>query len=414
VSAVDVYGGAYHEIVRDQGVRQLMGSGLRGAAVLASLGVSTRLVTRVEEQAWEEATAICAAHGVEPTLAGRQGPVTFDYATSLAEPVVRAPFPADVRGGAEAMRPEGEPSPAAVLFGMVEGPVEIAAERLVVDPQHASLDETGFDRATVDRAALVANSHEIGRLSGRRDVHDAATWMIGAGFETVVVKCGALGALVVEGGGVATWIAPHVTEHVASLGTGDVFTAAFARVWTSGGSPVQAATTAAAATAWYAVTGVPDVADASTGTAPPASSPGNWGGLARPKVYLAAPFFAAGQIWFVETARRGLTDIGADVFSPLHDVAQGGSSVAIATADLAGLRSCDAVLALLDGADPGTEFECGYATALGIPVVGVVQKAHDDELLMVRGSGTAVFRDLATGAYNAVWAGLNRQEFPDG
>src|SRR5207245_10190800 len=38
-----------------------------------------------------------------------------------------------------------------------------------------------------------------------------------------------------------------------------------------------------------------------------------------------------------------------------------------------GVRSADAVVAILDGADPdsGTSFECGVAFALGIPIVAV-------------------------------------------
>jgi nucleoside 2-deoxyribosyltransferase len=46
---------------------------------------------------------------------------------------------------------------------------------------------------------------------------------------------------------------------------------------------------------------------------------------------------------------------------------------AIFQVDVDGVRSADAVVAILDGADPdsGTSFECGLAYALGLPIVAV-------------------------------------------
>jgi nucleoside 2-deoxyribosyltransferase len=120
-----------------------------------------------------------------------------------------------------------------------------------------------------------------------------------------------------------------------------------------------------------------------------------------PKIYLAAPFFDVGQRWLVEVVRSALMDLGAEVFSPLHDV---GYSVPDAAAhDLAGLATCDSVLALLDGSDPGTVFECGWATDHGIPVTGFCQRGDPEALSMIRGSGANVRDDLSSAVYAAIW-----------
>jgi nucleoside 2-deoxyribosyltransferase len=85
-------------------------------------------------------------------------------------------------------------------------------------------------------------------------------------------------------------------------------------------------------------------------------------------VYLAGPFFSLAERWLVETSRAVLAGLGASVFSPLHDVGVGGDEVA--APDLDGLRRADAVFALLDGWDPGTVYEVGWAHREDLPVVG--------------------------------------------
>jgi nucleoside 2-deoxyribosyltransferase len=120
-------------------------------------------------------------------------------------------------------------------------------------------------------------------------------------------------------------------------------------------------------------------------------------------IYLAGPFFDLGQRWMVEEIYRTLVDLGAGVFSPLHEVGTGLSADAIAEADLRGLRGCSKVLALLDGGDPGTLFEVGYARALGIPVVALAERMEGENLTMIAGSGCEVTHDLATAIYHVMW-----------
>jgi nucleoside 2-deoxyribosyltransferase len=92
-------------------------------------------------------------------------------------------------------------------------------------------------------------------------------------------------------------------------------------------------------------------------------------------LYLAGPLFTqAERAWNLRLAAL-LTQAGHSVFLPQTEVQ------AIATldadtifrVDVDGVRSADAIVAILDGADPdsGASFECGVAFALGIPIVAV-------------------------------------------
>jgi len=96
-------------------------------------------------------------------------------------------------------------------------------------------------------------------------------------------------------------------------------------------------------------------------------------------IYLAGPLFThAERMWNAELAQR-LRDRGYRVILPQEADAQvlsgAGQSVARALFEksVTGLEQCDAVVAFLDGPDPdsGTAWECGYATKLRRPVIGV-------------------------------------------
>ena len=120
------------------------------------------------------------------------------------------------------------------------------------------------------------------------------------------------------------------------------------------------------------------------------------------EVYLASPFFTVGQRWLVDEARRGLADLGLKVFSPLHEIGPGPAHV-VAPADIAALKKCDIVFAILDGLDSGTIFEVGYARALKKPVYALAQNVSTEDLKMIEGSGCRVYHDLVTALHHAAW-----------
>ncbi len=90
-------------------------------------------------------------------------------------------------------------------------------------------------------------------------------------------------------------------------------------------------------------------------------------------LYLAGPLFTqAERSWNLKLAGL-LTAAGHSVFLPQAEVQAFEilEAEAIFRLDVDGVRSADAVVAILDGADPdsGTSFECGLAFALGLPIV---------------------------------------------
>ncbi len=91
------------------------------------------------------------------------------------------------------------------------------------------------------------------------------------------------------------------------------------------------------------------------------------------RVYFAGPLFTqAERDWNRRIASR-LGALGHDVFLPQDEVHNLASlrADAVFALDVGGVRSADAMVAVLDGADAdsGTSFECGLAYALGIPIV---------------------------------------------
>ena len=125
--------------------------------------------------------------------------------------------------------------------------------------------------------------------------------------------------------------------------------------------------------------------------------------VGRGRIYLAGPFFDLGQRWLVEEVRTLLRSMGAEVFSPVHEVGPGPAST-IAPEDIRGLEQSQVVFAILNGLDSGTIFEIGYAVKHGLPVVALAQNAKDEDLKMIAGTGCYVTDDFATAIYQAIWA----------
>lgn len=96
------------------------------------------------------------------------------------------------------------------------------------------------------------------------------------------------------------------------------------------------------------------------------------------KVYLAGPdVFAPNAI---EIAEKHKTLCVAHGFEPLHPVdGIEQTAIGIYTANINLIKSADAVIANLAAfrgaeTDSGTAFEIGYATALGLPVIGYLSE----------------------------------------
>ena len=128
------------------------------------------------------------------------------------------------------------------------------------------------------------------------------------------------------------------------------------------------------------------------------------------RIYQAGPLFTAAEIcWHKEFSRR-LAAAGhavlwpGDFFTQREIDAWGDDAPRkIMEKDSAAVDACDAVVALLDGAqvDDGTAWEIGYAYARGKPVVGIRtdfrnggDTAHGSVNAMIEGSCRGIARDV--------------------
>ncbi|MEV6267579.1 PfkB family carbohydrate kinase [Kribbella sp. NPDC051936] len=281
---------------------------------------------------------------------------------------------------------------------MIETAWSVTGERVVIDPQHGDL-EPMLDSTSATSLAVVLNANEAERQTGLGCI-EAGHQIRGRGIDVVVIKRGALGGLVFSDAGVEAYGAIP-TDRVRPIGSGDAFTAGFTHAWALDPSaPTEAARFGAQVAAAHSLIGIPQVSPELLATlASPLTPIGE-----TPRVYVAAPFFTLPERLLLEVVRGGLSDSGIAVFSPFHDVGLGGDEVALA--DLDGLQACHAVLALLDGADPGTVFEVGWATKASIPVIGFCGHPPAHEWTMLRGTGSTVTDDLPTAVYQAGWAAI--------
>lgn len=94
--------------------------------------------------------------------------------------------------------------------------------------------------------------------------------------------------------------------------------------------------------------------------------------------YLAGPLFTLAERRFNRDLAAAIRAVDPDIEVTLpqeadRDMGHGADQEAIFRHCIEGIDRADVVLAVLDGtdADSGTAFECGYAFALGKPVVGL-------------------------------------------
>ena len=394
--AIDVVGGVYIELCMQPMWNQLLGSGGRAARALSTIAPAVRLHTYVDSA--NAASLNAQINGMANTSVITH-PITrttaFHYVHPLSVPViVPAPY---VDPPAPQINVKGD---VVLRFGMLEGDAVVIGKRVVYDPQSAYAPTFfGSNGSTAEELAIVANRNEIRRLSGIDDIEDAARDILTRErAAVVVVKGGSQGALVVTSQG-ARRVSAFRTESVFGIGSGDMFAAAFSFFWGHQQlTPEDAADLSSRTTARYCEARDPQIPNATTLRAEWTRTVSS----TRGRVYLAGPFFTISQRWLVEEARSHLLEMGLEVFSPLHDVGVG-TAEEVAPQDLAAIAECDRMLALVDGADPGTIFEVGYARARGLPVVALAETLSEENLKMIEGSGCETVSDFATALYFTAW-----------
>lgn len=392
-----VIGGVYSEYCYHPAWHQVFGSGGRGAAALTRLGVAdVTLTTCIADAFAKSVYATLLPFGIEIDRVNTDANYEFRYTHPLSQPLlVPEPKQVEYRKIVEAET--------VLAYGMLEGLPKVQTECLVYDPQSESDPVLPEAFASgVKRLAIILNERELVRLSDQADPIKAGQALLAKTQGGVVVlKNGPYGCAVIEPNEV-TSVPVFPTKSVFKIGSGDVFSAAFAKFWALDGlSPLEAAQRASLRTALYCQTrtldAIAELDDA--GFVPQIRR-------VQPVAYLAGPFFSLSQRILVEEARRSLMSLGARVFSPLHEVGTDFDPQTIAHEDLKGLEDSTVILALIPDLDPGTIFEIGFARARNIPVVAYGEGIKNEHLTMLIGSGCLCIGDFCSALYNAIWQGM--------
>jgi len=398
-----VAGGTYLEICQVPEWRNVYGSGARAACAASSLCKGIELHTFVGPDCEADLRALCDAFSIALRIDSTPQTISFRYFHGLSTPAVwplvqtLRPHPIITVSGDAILR-----------FGMLEGSARVEGSHVVYDPQSV-FDPRPFGEngSLADHLAVVLNRAEARALTGATDVDALADGIMSLmDAEIVILKQGADGALLVTQSGIRAHIEAFESPAVFPIGSGDVFSAVFAARWAEGhDDPISAARFASLAAAYYCSTRalpIPPSESEIRSVVPelsvvlPKQRPGNR------RCYLAGPFFNLGQRWVIEEAKAALESQGIDVFSPLHDVGHGQAQVVVPE-DLRALSTVDVVFGIVDGLDPGTLFELGYARSKGIPVVAFVEQEQGESLKLLAGSDCRIETDFTTAIYRTNW-----------
>lgn len=402
-----VTGGYYREVCVSPQHDEVFGSGGRAAFAMASAGADVDWHYYCPKlQQTTASVALSSPHLRHHPYASDEL-VSFTYFHPLSEPEYR---PGDlprydniVVEGANILR-----------FGFMEGDAVVRGERVVFDPQSpkkpVSFKGNG---STAKSLAVVLNAQEVRALGKDQDEAQAVrNVQQSEGASVILVKSGPQGCRVYINGSLRGAVPPYRTDRVYKIGSGDIFSAAFAYHWAEKGmAPDQAADAASRCVARYCNSRRPSVLlDEETSALEPIAVKDE-----KAKVYIAGPFFTMAELWLVEQACRALDSLGVSFFSPFHeagllrdytdDRAHQEEIERVVETDLRGLGDCKAVFAILDGCDPGTIFEIGWAVRHSIPVVALSQNPKPADQTMIHGSkNCSISDDFASAIYRVAWA----------
>ncbi len=401
---VTVVGGSYGEECSFPRSVIFRGSGLRAAMVLNGLSHDVTLETVAGPKLLDQVSDIAKQNKISVNIQMASADIWFRYRHPLSKPDI---YPPNIPTFGNTHFVDAEN---ALVFGMLEGRPRVSARKAVYDPQDGFRAKSFESNGSTARELAIVASLSEGRAITNEEAPDAiaSELLRSRHCQVVVLKCGPQGALV-KTPSMHAWIQAFPTSRVWKIGSGDVFSAAFAHKWLlNGTSPIEAAWFASRVVAEYVATRKEhfsvsklDEMEAEA-THAQESSTGHPRVIPTGSIYLAGPFFTTSQQWLVDEARFALRELGFSVFSPIHEIGEGPPDV-VAPADLPALEEASLVYALIDGLDSGTLFEVGYARARGIPVVCLAESEEARSLTMLLGSGCAVLTDFTGSIYNACW-----------
>ena len=395
MTSIDVVGGVYGETCAFPYWNQIYGSAGRASVALSAHVDTVRLHTVLPEDLKRYVLPIFDTFGVSVCSNVGVQFIGFDYLHCLADPVISPN--SDTIQQQDQFEVQAD---IAVVFGMMECQPKVNADICVYDPQSPSNPKLFCESGSeAKRLAIIANKFEIEKLSGNANLESIQKLLQMEKAEVVVLKNGLRGASIFDAQGHVGKVPAYISKNAFTIGSGDVFAAAFAYAWgICELSPLLAVKFASLAVANYVETvSLPMISleDANNTSRKPVR-------LKRGNVYLAGPFRELGQRVLINEARRLIQDLGMKVISPVHDIGHGPAEKVVKR-DLKAIRDCDALFAILNGSSPGTLFEVGYAVRDNKQVFCVAQNMRDVDMKLPLGSGCIIHKDFVTALHLLAW-----------
>ncbi|MCH2491111.1 MAG: PfkB family carbohydrate kinase [Flavobacteriales bacterium] len=397
--SIQIIGGTYREIDFDGKPHDIFGSGLRAAKfVLENSKTKVRLHTAGNSEVKEHLQQYTSIYkNFEFDIHNSDQILTFKYYFSLDEPRI-LPDPRTIKK----IPLLSVSCDNLICYGMLDGEYKTDCQKVVYDPQ-TSLNPVLFSKCgKAEELIYVVNNTESKSISNCETEHDMLEFFFDKELvKALIVKNGPYGAKLYTSKDKFENIPSYRTNNVSKIGSGDVFTSAFAYFWfNQQESLLQCAINASKATAnycdmdTYSIKALDDFQFSALAF--------QEGVLASKQVYIAGPMFSLSDVILVDKIREVLLGFGVKVFSPYHDIGYGNERE-IAEADLKGIEESDIVFTVLDGLDSGTLIELGHLIKTGKKIIGYHRTVEKKSLLMLETANIEYFQDLTTALYHVIW-----------
>jgi hypothetical protein len=397
---IKIIGGTYREINLDLGSYNILGSGLRSAHfILENYKQNVEYFTYgndVIEELLEQYKN--TYNNFIFNCYSTQELITFKYNFALDNPCI---YPLiDTISKNKTLKVNGGNF---ICFGMLEGDFEIKGDKVVYDPQ-TSINPIRFNTKNKAKELIyVVNYIEARTLSNSSDLNKISEFFfVIEKVKALIIKNGPHGAKIFTDTNTSFNIPVFKTDNVYKIGSGDIFTSAFAFYWFNNEAFTleQCARHASMCTALYC--NYESLKINHLNFHDFEFNEYKVSDLNQKQIYIASPIFSLSDVILVDKVRSVLLDIGVKVFSPYHDIGYGCENT-IARADLKAIDESDIIFSIIDGLDSGTLVELGYAMAKGKKIIGYQRTVEKDSLLMLSPSQISYYSDITTAIYHTIW-----------
>jgi len=395
-----IVGGTYFEFCIYPHWKELYGSGWRAVCALADHTKDIKFYSYVGKKDLELLSLNPIYNQIcDTNLSIIEKTICFEYFHGLSKPTI-IPDPCTT--------PKNKTinicDDVVLRYGFIEGDAKVKGKRVVYDPQSATSPKDFYENGSeANELVIVLNYREAMLLAGSKEINEIKSKLLQKNTVALILKLGPWGGKILTSDNEYSYNA-YKTDFVFPIGSGDILAAFIAYFWGQENKELQEAVSMASkAVAIYCESQALPIKKSlmkKKKFLPIRQKDQNKNGYKT--VYLAGPFFNMQQRWLIEESKMYLEDHYIQVFSPFHNVGKG-IAKDVVPEDIQGIKNADILFAIVDGLDPGTIFEIGYAKSFGKNVVVYVENESQENLKMLEGTGCFIIHDFVTAIYKTKW-----------